>query len=68
MIGGLQVRALHKELVGSRQVTNREFHDRILKENSMPIEMLRARLTKQPLTKDFSPHWKFLGEQTGDSE
>jgi len=66
MIGGLQIRALHKELVGLGKMTNRQFHNRILQENSIPIEMLRAILTKQPLTKDFSPHWKFWGEKSGD--
>jgi len=62
MIGGLQIRALHKELVGLGQMTNREFHDRIMQENSIPIEMLRASLMKQLLTEDFASHWKFSGE------
>ena len=60
MIGGLQIRALHKELVGSGRMTDREFHDAILKENSIPIEMLRVSLTKQRLRPSFSPEWKFV--------
>jgi uncharacterized protein (DUF885 family) len=60
MVGGLQMRALYHELVGTDQKTNREFHDAVLKENSMPIEMLRAKLENQELTEDFVPHWKFL--------
>ena len=28
MLGGLQIRALHKELVGGGKMTNRQFHDR----------------------------------------
>ncbi|HXG95447.1 MAG TPA: DUF885 family protein [Blastocatellia bacterium] len=61
MIGGLQIRALHKELVESGKMTNRAFHDWILKENRIPIEMVRAILTKQKLPKDFTPDWKFYG-------
>ncbi len=60
MIGGLQLRALHKELVGSGQMTNREFHDAVLRENSIPIEMIRASLTKQELAPDHVSSWKFL--------
>ncbi len=59
LLGGLQIRALHKELVGSKKMTNREFHDRIMTENSIPIEMLRAGMTNVKLTKDFKPSWKF---------
>jgi uncharacterized protein (DUF885 family) len=61
MLGGLQIRALRKELVDSGTMTNRAFHDAILKEGRMPIEMVRASLTKQPLSADFSPGWKFYG-------
>lgn len=53
--------ALHKELVDSGKMTNRNFHDAILKENRMPIEMMRAILTKQKLTRDFKSSWKFYG-------
>ena len=44
LMGALQFRALHKELVGSKKMTEREFADAVLHENSMPIEMLRADL------------------------
>jgi len=62
MIGGLQFRALHKELVESGAMTDREFHDTILRLNNMPVEMVRAALTNQELTSDFKPSWKFYGE------
>ena len=61
MIGGLQFRALHRELVESGKLTDRAFHDAILKENSIPVEMVRARLTQQKLTRDFASQWKFYG-------
>ena len=61
LLGGLQFRALHKELVESGKMTNRAFHDSILKENRIPVEMVRALLTKQKLARDFSASWKFYG-------
>jgi uncharacterized protein (DUF885 family) len=62
LMGALQFRALHKELVGSKKMTEREFADAVLHENSMPIEMLRADLEGQKLTRDFTTGWKFYGE------
>ncbi len=67
MLGGLQIYNLHKELVDSGKMTNRAFHDAILKENSMPIEMLRALLSGQKLTQDFKSNWKFYGPSPGAS-
>ena len=61
LLGGMQFHALHKELVDSGKMTNRAFHDTILKENRIPIEMVRAILTKQKLTRDFKSSWKFYG-------
>jgi len=62
MLGGLEFRALHKELVGSGKMTNIQFHDRILKENNMPVEMVRAILTNQVLPENFTTKWKFAGD------
>ncbi len=62
MIGGLQFYALKKELVDSGKMSYRQYHDAILRENSLPIEMLRAILTKQPLTRDYKTKWKFYGK------
>lgn len=59
MLGGLQFRALHRELVGSGRMTNREFHDAILQSGPIPVEMVRARLTGAPLTRDYRASWRF---------
>jgi uncharacterized protein (DUF885 family) len=64
LLGGMQLHALHKELVDPGKMTNRAFHDAILKENRMPIEMVRAILTRQKLTRDFKSSWKFYGPVT----
>jgi hypothetical protein len=65
MLGALQLRALRRELVDTRQMTERAFHDAILRENAIPIEMVRALLIKQKLPRDFSTSWKFAGERPG---
>ncbi|MDH3733083.1 MAG: DUF885 domain-containing protein [Gemmatimonadota bacterium] len=62
MIGGLQIRALHEELVQSGRMTNREFHDTILQGGRMPIEMVRARLLGQAPNMDFVSSWRFYGD------
>lgn len=62
LLGALQFRAMHKELVDSKKMTDREFHDAILHENEMPIEMLRADLENLPLTRDYKTNWKFYGD------
>lgn len=62
LMGGVQFRELHKELVDSGRMTDRAFHDAVLHENSMPIELLRADLENLPLSKDFATTWKFYGE------
>lgn len=62
MLGGLQFRALHRELVQSGTMTDREFHDAILRMNRIPVEMIRARLADVPLSADYQPNWRFYGE------
>ena len=59
MVGGLQFYELKRELVDSRKMSYKEFHDAVLRENAMPVEMLRAILTDQALKKDFKTSWKF---------
>jgi uncharacterized protein (DUF885 family) len=61
LLGGLQIRSLHRDLVESGKMTNRAFHDAILKENRIPIELIRADLTNQKLTRDFVSNWRFYG-------
>ncbi len=64
MLGGLQFYALKKELVDNKKMTLKEYHDAILKENSIPVEMLRAILTKQDLKKDFTTRWRFYNPKS----
>jgi hypothetical protein len=62
MMGGLQFYALQKELVGSGKMTNKQFHDAVLQENSLPVEMVRAVLTDQKLPENYKTSWKFYKE------
>ncbi len=62
MLGGLQFRALHQEFVENGDLSNREFHDRILRGGRMPVAMVRARLQGRRLSKDYEPEWRFAGD------
>ncbi|WP_197091533.1 DUF885 family protein [Sphingobacterium endophyticum] len=59
MIGGLQLLSISDELVGEGKMSYKEFHDRVIKENYMPMEMLRAILTNQNLDPNHQAKWKF---------
>ena len=59
MIGGLQMRALHKELVATGRMTNRAFHDAALQGGPMPISLVRARLANLPMSREGPAPWKF---------
>lgn len=63
MVGGLQFNALKKELVDTKKMTIKEFHDAILRENAMPLELLRVLLTKQAVTRDFKTDWRFYDKK-----
>ena len=64
LLGGLQLKSLHDSLVGTGpgKMTNHQFNDAVLKENRIPVELIRASLTRQKLTRDYKANWKFQGE------
>ena len=62
LTGGLQLFALKKELVDSGKMSFKDFHDAVIKENLIPVEMIRATLTHQPLTRDFKTSWHFYDQ------
>lgn len=61
MMGGLQFRSLQQELVGSGRMTNKAFHDAVLRGGAMPVEMVRAMVTNAPLTRDYQAQWLYRG-------
>lgn len=64
LTGGRQFYALKKELVDSGKMSYKQYHDAVMHLNAMPVEMIRAILTNQPLTEDFKTKWKFY--QSGE--
>ena len=59
MLGALQLRDLARELVDGGRLSARDFHDGVLRSGSMPIEMVRARLSGTKLERGFSARWRF---------
>jgi uncharacterized protein (DUF885 family) len=59
LIGGLQMRALYREWVSSGKMTARQFHDAVLRANSMPLEMLRTLLAQTPIRRPYRASWRF---------
>jgi uncharacterized protein (DUF885 family) len=61
LLGGLQLRELHKTFVDSGMMTEKAFHDKIIHNGPMPIAMVRAVVMGERLTKDFDLTWRFYG-------
>jgi uncharacterized protein (DUF885 family) len=59
LTGALQLRALHKELVQSGKMTDKQFNDAVLKCGPIPVDVVRASLLNLPLTAETVPNWKF---------
>jgi uncharacterized protein (DUF885 family) len=62
LLGGLQLRGLRKQLVDSKIMTNKQFHDEILRQGNMPMALIRLAVTREKLTRDMDINWKFYGE------
>ena len=58
LIGGLQLRALHREAVESGRMTEEFFHELVLRQNSIPIDLIRARVLELPVD-GAPPSWRF---------
>jgi uncharacterized protein (DUF885 family) len=59
MLGGLQLRELQKELAGGGKMSEKQFHDAVLREGAIPIEMIRASLGGGEVVKEFKTSWRF---------
>src|SRR6185436_12475824 len=62
LLGALQLRGLRSEIVDTKQMTEKAFHDEILRQGSQPIALLKLALSKQKLTRDMSIDWNFYGD------
>jgi len=61
MLGGMQFQAPYDELVESGRMGAGEYHDAVMQGGRMPVEMVRALLTGQELTREFASSWRFAG-------
>lgn len=59
LMGGLEFRALGRELVDSKKMTRKRYNDAILHEGQIPIDLIRAALTDVPLKRGAAPAWRF---------
>lgn len=59
LIGGKQFWAIRQELVVTGKVSEKAYHDFVMKGNRMPVEMVRAGISGEKLTPDSYLKWKF---------
>lgn len=59
MLGALQLGALRTSVLARTSYSEKEFHDRVLRANEMPIEMMRALLLGKELVRDYQSRWRF---------
>ena len=59
MIGGLQFKALHREMVINGTMSDKNFHDTIMHSGSMPIAVLRKLLQGKKLISPDIGTWGF---------
>jgi hypothetical protein len=59
LLGGLQFRSLYRELVDSGRMNARDFHDAVMQGGTLPVDLVRARLEKRALTRDYRSDWRF---------
>lgn len=58
MVGGLQFYALRNELL-EKGWTEKQFHDRVMQENMMPVSVLRLLLEDKEIPENYKSSWKF---------
>ncbi|HET9372344.1 MAG TPA: DUF885 family protein [Vicinamibacterales bacterium] len=62
LLGGLQLRGLRRQLVDGGIMSNKQFHDEIMRQGNMPMALIRLAVTREKLTRDMDINWKFYGE------
>jgi hypothetical protein len=65
LVGGLQIRGMRHEIVDTGMRTEKDFHDEIMRQGSMPVAFLRLAVSRMPLTRDMAVDWKFYGDLSG---
>lgn len=58
-LGAMQLYALREEVLRKGLLKEKEFHDRVLRANVMPIELLRALLLDKVVEREYKTQWRF---------
>ena len=61
MVGGMQLYALHKELVEDGAWSESDFNEAVLRQNSIAPDLIRAYLRGDKLTREQPVDWRFPG-------
>jgi uncharacterized protein (DUF885 family) len=64
LLGAFQIRELRKEFVDDPQGPRwkeKSFHDVVMRENNVPIELLRAKFKGEKMKVDRKAAWRFKG-------
>lgn len=64
-LGGMQFMALRQEATAKGKMTDRQFHDAVMRLNSLPVELVRASILNLPLTREYRTQWKFIEQLPG---
>jgi len=59
MLGALQFRELYREAVVEGEMGEAEFHDAILRLGRIPVDLVRATITGQPIRREMPVDWRF---------
>lgn len=59
MLGGLQLRTLYQDLTGPGKLSPKAFHDAVLREGAIPLEMIRVALKGEKMPRNWVPGWRF---------
>jgi len=64
LLGAFQIQEMRREFVDETKGLRwkeKSFHDAVMRENNVPIEILRAKFRGEKLRVDRKPSWRFRG-------
>jgi uncharacterized protein (DUF885 family) len=61
LLGGIQLKQLHTEVVKGGKMPEKEFHNTIIRGGPMPIKMVRLLVEDVPVTREKPLEWLFYG-------
>lgn len=61
-LGAMQLYALREEVLREGVFGEKDFHDRVLEANVMPIELLRALITNEDVDRNYKTKWRFYDD------